>query len=110
MSSVMASAVLGSAIVLDVVATALLVRSDVATTLQKTLQIIFIWLVPFFGAIMVIALLREVLAVDRDGGGTDASSSGWLAGMGPEIGDSSAHHHGHGAGTGDGGHSGDAGS
>ncbi len=49
MATVVALAALGSAVLLDVVATVLLVRSPVATPLQKAFQLIFTWAVPFVG-------------------------------------------------------------
>jgi len=52
MATVVALAALGSAVLLDVVATVLLVRSPVATPLQKALQLMFTWAVPFVGSII----------------------------------------------------------
>jgi hypothetical protein len=96
-------------ILLDIVATVLLARSDVATPLQKALQLIFIWVVPFIGAIIVVALLRETHSVGKLRDGPDAMGRTWLSGIGPESGDAGGFHHGHDAGGGGVGHGGDGG-
>ena len=107
MTTVIASVALGLLVLLDVVATVLLVRSTVATPLQKALQLVFIWAIPFVGSIIVIAILRETNSTSR---ARLASGSGdeWFPGIGAE---SEPHrgHHGEHSGDGDFGHGGDAG-
>jgi hypothetical protein len=43
----------------------LLVRSTMVTRLQKSLQLVFIWAIPFVGSIIVIAILRETISAPR---------------------------------------------
>jgi len=96
-------------ILLDIVATALLVRSDIAAPLQKALQLVVIWVIPFIGPIIVIALVKENTFAPRARSESEASGATWLPGIGPESGEASGFHHGHGGGGGVGGHGGDAG-
>lgn len=108
MTAITASVALGLAVLLlDVIATVLLVRSTVATPRQKALQLVFIWAIPFLGSIVVIAILRETISTPR---GRLSSGSGdqWFPGFGPE---SEPHrgHHGEHSGGGDVGHGGDGG-
>ena len=109
MSTVIASVILGSAVLLDIVATVLLVRSDVATPLQKMLQVLFIWVLPFVGPIIVIAVVKETPFGVKVRRGSDTSGQTWFAGIGPGSGDAGGFHHGHGGGGGEGGHGGDGG-
>jgi hypothetical protein len=109
MSIAIVSVVLGSMVLLNIAATALLARSDVATPLQKTAQVIFIWVVPLIGSIIVIALLKETNSFGKVPEGPDAMGRTCLPGIGLESGDSSGIHHGHEAGGGDVGHGGDSG-
>jgi hypothetical protein len=87
MSTVIAFALLGSAILLNIVATVLLVRSDVPTSPQKALQLLSVWTVPLLGSILVIAPLKETQAVGKRRDGTDGMGAAWLPGIGPESGD-----------------------
>jgi hypothetical protein len=102
-----ASVTLGLAVLLDVIATVLLVRSTVTTPLQKSLQLVFTCAVPFVGSIIVIAILRETISTPR---ARRASGAGdvWIPGIGPES-ESHGGHHGEHSGGGDVGHGGDAG-
>jgi hypothetical protein len=109
MSIAIASVVLGSMVLLNIAATTLLARSNVATPLQKTAQVIFIWVVPFIGSIIVIALLKETNSIGKVPEGPDAMGRTWLPGIGLESGDSGGYHHGHGGGSGETGHGGDGG-
>lgn len=93
----------------NIVATILLARSDVATSLQKSLQLEVIWVLPFIGSIIVIALLKETNSIGKVPECPDAMGRTWLPGIGPESGDASGFHHGHNAGSGDVGHVGDGG-
>ena len=65
MATVIALVTLGLAVLLDIIATVLLVRSTVATPLQKVLQLVFTWAVPFVGSIIVVAILRETISTPR---------------------------------------------
>jgi hypothetical protein len=104
---IIASVALGLAVLLDVIATVLLIRSTIATPLQKALQLAFIWAIPLIGSIIVIAILRETMSTPR---ACLAPGSGdeWLPGIGPES-ESHRGHHGEHSGGGDFGHGGDAG-
>jgi hypothetical protein len=97
--------ILGLAVLLDVAATVLLVRSTVATPLQKALQLAFAWVVPFVGPIIIIAVLKETIATPRSRRESGAGDV-WLPGIGPESG---GHHAHHGDGGSDLGHGGDVG-
>jgi hypothetical protein len=44
---------------LSVIASAALVRTDDLERIQKIAQLIFVWLVPYFGAVLVLRLLAE---------------------------------------------------
>ena len=108
MATIIASVALGFAVLLDVVATILLVRSPVATQLQKALQLMFTWAVPFVGSIIVIAILKEMSSTPKPRLASGSSGDVWLPGIGPETDDSGGHRGEHGGG-GDIGHGGDAG-
>jgi len=107
MATVVASVALVLAVLLDAIATVLLVRSTVPTMLQKTLQLVFIWTIPFVGSIIVIAILRETVSTSN-GRLVSNSADEWLPGMGPESEPHQSHHGEHGGG-GDLGHGSDAG-
>ena len=107
MATVIASITLGLAALLDVIATVLLVRSTVATPRQKALQLVVIWLIPFVGSIIVIAILRETTSTRR-ARLASGSADEWLPGSGPES-ESHPGHHGEHGGGGDVGHGGDTG-
>jgi hypothetical protein len=106
---ILESIALGLAAVLSLVATKMLIHSDFESRFQKSAQMILIWVLPFVGAILVIAVLSQSnsrLTHPRnssDGGDT------WMLGMGPESHRESGHHShsgdgGHGGHGGDGGH------
>jgi hypothetical protein len=109
MATVVASVVLGSVVLLNLVATAFIVRSEFGTQLQKAVQLIFAWVVPLVGSIIVIAVLK-VTRPERERR-LDSGSLGnsWLPGIGPESETAHGHHGGHGEAGGDAGHGGDAG-
>jgi hypothetical protein len=109
MATVVASVVLGSVVLLNLVATAFIVRSEFGTPLQKAVQLIFAWVVPLVGSIIVIAVLK-VTRPERERR-LDSGSLGnsWLPGIGPESETAHGHHGGHGEAGGDAGHGGDAG-
>lgn len=95
---------MGLAVLLDVTATALVIRSTVATPLQKVLQLLLTWAVPFVGSIFVIAVVRETMGSPRSRLEPGAGDI-WLPGIGP---DSGSHHTDHSSGS-DVGNGGDAG-
>ena len=104
MATVIASIILGSVVLLNVIATALLLRSSVATPIQKTLQFMFIWVAPLVGSTVVIAILRETIHTPRTRLGSDASGNVWLPGIGSESESFGGRHGQHGGGSGDMGH------
>ena len=106
MATVVASIALGLAVLLDVVATVLLVRSDTVTPPQRVLQLIFTWAVPFIGSIIVIAIQKETAFVSSGSFQSGSSADVWLPGIGPR---SETHRGDHGGHGGDIGHGGDAG-
>jgi hypothetical protein len=55
---VIAVVVVGLAVLLNLVATVALVRSDSESPRQKAVQLVLIWAVPVVGAIVVIAALK----------------------------------------------------
>ena len=59
MTTAVASVVLALVVLLNLVATVMLARSDFETPLQKALQLVFAWVVPGIGSIIVIAVLRS---------------------------------------------------
>lgn len=106
---IVASVALGSTVLLDVIATILLVRSPVATPLQKVLQLMFTWAVPVVGSIIVIAILKETVSTPRARLAPGSSGDEGLPGIGPEPDALGGHHGGHGGSSADIGHGGDAG-
>lgn len=103
--TVVASVMIVSALTLDVVASVCLVRSPVPTFFQKSLQLMFIWILPFIGAIIVVAVLLEAGYKLKPRDQSESAGDVWLPGIGPDSGA----HHGHDGGGGDVGHGGDPG-
>jgi hypothetical protein len=99
-----ASVALGPTVLLDVIATILLVRSRVATPLQKALQLMFTWAVPFVGSIIVIVILKETNSTPRARLAPGSSGDVWLPGIGPATDAFGGHHGEHRGGSGDIGH------
>jgi hypothetical protein len=80
-------ALLSAFAILNVMASACLIRSRVYSRAQKALQLIVIWVIPLVGA----AVVLSVWAHDRKTYSRDPAHSGegqWLPGIGP-ISDSS---------------------
>jgi hypothetical protein len=108
-AAILASIALGLAAVLSLVATKMLIRSDFESRFQKSAQMILIWVLPFVGAILVIAVLSQSKAgLTRSLNSSDGGDT-WMPGMGPESSRESGHHShsgdsGHGEHGGDGGH------
>lgn len=109
MATVVASVGLGLVVLLSLVATAFIARSEFATPRQKIIQLIFTWVVPLVGSIIVIAILK-VTRPERERR-FDSGSLGhsWLPGIGPESENAHGHHGGPGEGSDGAGHGGDAG-
>jgi hypothetical protein len=90
----------------------MLLRSDFESRFQKTAQCVLIWVVPFVGAILVMAVLRNSTTVWRPPLSSDASGASSFPGSDGDLnrpsgnqsdpwGESGGHGHG-----GDGGHGG----
>jgi hypothetical protein len=111
-AEILGSIALGLALVLSLVATKILIRSDFESRFQKSAQMILIWVIPFVGAILVIAVLSQSKVRQmRPLNGSEGGAS-WMPGMGPESSrESGQHSHwgdsGHGGHGGGGGHGGD---
>ncbi len=109
MTTVVASVVLALVVLLNLVATVMLVRSDFETPLQKALQLALVWIVPCVGSIIVIAVLRGARYDHKLGFASDSVANADLPGTGPMSEGFGGHHGGHGEGWGDVGHGGDGG-
>jgi hypothetical protein len=57
MATVVASVGLALVVILNLVATVLIARSDFEARLQKVLQLVFAWVVPVVGSTIVIGVL-----------------------------------------------------
>jgi hypothetical protein len=108
-TTAVASVALALVVLLNLVATIMLARSDFETPLQKTLQLIFTWAVPCIGSITVIAVLRSARSDRKTKSGSDSSDEAWIPGIGPESEGFGGHRGGHGEGGGDVGHASDGG-
>ena len=109
MTTAVASVALALVVLLNLAATVMLVRSDFETPLQKVLQLVFVWVIPCVGSIIVIAVLRGARSDRRPRFASDSSGDAWLPGSGPESEGFGGHHGGHGESGGDAGHGGDSG-
>ena len=107
MATIFASIALGLAAILNVVATTMLARSNFESRFQKSAQMILIWLVPFVGATLVIAVLSQSNARLKPLSNSDANANS-IPGIGPES-NRDAGHLGHWGDSGYGGHGGDGG-
>jgi hypothetical protein len=92
--SAVASVALSLICLLNVIATIWLVRSTIATVVQKSWQVVIIWLVPVIGAITVIAVLLETRYTLKPRLNTGDGGEIWPPGIGPGYGS----HHGGGGG------------
>src|ERR1700674_5285751 len=109
MATVIASIALGLAVLLNLVATVKLVRSDFETPLQRVLQIVFIWAIPFIGSTIVIAVLKGAYSDRKPRSDSGSSGDGLLAGSDVALGRDTSHHGSYGEHSGFDGHGGDAG-
>ena len=92
MPNVIMIVALGLGVLLNLVATVMLARSDFETPLQKVLQIVLIWVVPFIGSIMVIAVSKAAYFDRKPHPNSDASGSGWIPGSDVALGRDTSHH------------------
>jgi hypothetical protein len=112
MPNVIVMVALGLGVLLNLVATVMLARSDFETPLQKVLQIVLIWVVPFIGSIMAIAVSKAAHFDRKPHPNSGASGSGGIPGGDVALGRDRGHHNygehsgfdGHGGDTGHGGH------
>ena len=85
MVTIFASIALGLAAILNVVASTMLLRSDFESRFQKTAQCILIWVVPFVGAILVMALLKNSTTVWRAPSSSDATGASSFPGSDGDL-------------------------
>jgi uncharacterized membrane protein YgcG len=86
-----------AAIMLDVVATARVVSSDVYTGVQKALQIALVWVIPIVGAVFVLVVMASDRMIIGRSGSSDASDiSSYAGGYGGSGSDGGHGGHGHG--------------
>jgi uncharacterized membrane protein YgcG len=100
---------LALALLLNLVATAFIVHSECGSAIQKAIQLIITWGIPFVGSIIIIAVLRATRPERKRRFDSGSSGNSWMPGVVPESESGHGHHHGHGESGGDGGHGGDAG-
>jgi hypothetical protein len=108
-ATVVASIGLGVVVLLNLVATAFIARSEFETPRQKMLQLIFAWAVPLVGSVIIIAVLKVTRPEREHRFDSGSLGKSWLPGIGPESESARGHHGGHGESSDDAGHSGDAG-
>ena len=108
MTTIFASIALGLAAILNVVATSMLARSDFESRFQKSAQMILTWLVPFVGAILVIAVLSQSNAYLKPFTNSDANANS-VSGIGGPESSRDSDHQSHWGDSGYGGHGGDGG-
>jgi hypothetical protein len=108
-ATVVASIGLGVVVLLNLVATAFIARSQFETPRQKLLQLIFAWAVPLVGSVIIIAVLKATRPERERRFDAGSLGNSWLPGIGPESENAHGHHGTHGEGSGDSGHGGDAG-
>jgi hypothetical protein len=72
----MAVVVGATVVLLNLVATVMLVRSDFLTPSQKLLQLLFVWVVPFVGSILAIAIIWGARYAGHGEGGGEAEDGG----------------------------------
>jgi uncharacterized membrane protein YgcG len=109
MPTVVASVGLGLVVLLNLVATTFIARSEFETPLQKMLQLIFVWAVPLVGSIIIIAVLKVTRPERERRFDSGSLGKSWLPGIGPESESAHGHHGGSGDSSGDAGHGGDGG-
>jgi hypothetical protein len=108
MATIVASLILGAVVLLNLVATLFIARSEYGSPLQKVLQLMFAWVVPLVGSVIVIAVLKVTSPARESRFDSGSLGRSWLPGIGPESETTHGHHSGHGESGGDAGQ-GDAG-
>jgi hypothetical protein len=109
MAATVASGALFLVVILNVVATVMLARSDFESRFQKVAQMILIWAIPFVGSILVLAVSIGASADRRPRSDITSSDGGYLPGIGPNGEGRSGHYGSHGEHGGYDGHGGDGG-
>ena len=94
-----------SAIALNVVATVMAIRAEFGTPLQKALQLMFVWLVPLLGSMVVITVVTSTRSDHKRRRLSDTGDVIGQPGIGPDS--RGGHLDGHVNVSGDGGHGGD---
>jgi hypothetical protein len=84
-ATVVASIGLALVVLLNVVATVLIARSDFETPFQKVLQLIFAWLIPLVGSTIVIAVLKGTRSDRKPRFDSSASGDVWNAWNGTGV-------------------------
>jgi hypothetical protein len=94
MPTVVTSVIVALLVLLNLVATTFIIRSDFETPLQKSLQLLLVWLIPCIGSIVVISVLKTARSDRRHRFHSDSGSNTttWMAGIGPESESNSGHH------------------
>jgi hypothetical protein len=104
-ASIVATVIL--AVLLDVVTTLRVARSDVYTGVQKSLQIVVIWTVPLAGAGVVLLVMMSDRMIPKPRRSSDAGDiNAYAGGYGNGEGRSNHGGSGHGGDGGAGGHGG----
>jgi hypothetical protein len=109
MATVVALVVVGSVVLLNLVATVFIARSEFGTPLQKVVQLILAWAVPLIGSIIAIAVLKVTRPERERRFDSGSLGNSWFPGIGPESETAHGHHGDQGESGGDAGHGGDAG-
>jgi hypothetical protein len=109
MPDVVTSISLSIVVLLNVVATVMLVRSDFDTRIQKALQLVFVWAIPIVGSIFVIAVLKFVGSDSKHRFGSGSADDPGFSGNGIGSAGCSHQHGGYADSSGDAGHGGDSG-
>jgi hypothetical protein len=79
------AAVAGLALVLAVAASVLISRADNSSPGRKTLQFLFVWLIPVFGPMVAIAILRSTGVGHTSRAQSEAAEEDASLTIGPEV-------------------------
>ena len=104
MGTLVLTLILCSVVTLNLVATAMAIRSDFGTPRQKALQLVFIWLVPLIGSMLVVWVTTSTGSEYKRR--LESGGSGEIGPPGFGADPMGGHHGGHGGVGGDGGHGG----
>ena len=109
---IQASIALGLVVVMNLIATAMLIRSDFESRFQKTAQFLLIWILPVVGAILVIGVLTNSRGLRKPRSGDAGSGASLFPGSDGDLNRDGVNHggpwgeSGHDGHVGDGGHGG----